>query len=69
VESVEGFAVELAIGDVDLEFDLDFDLARLFPGGVGLRDRPLIALEELLPRRGGLVDAILNLRKFLVTFF
>jgi hypothetical protein len=69
VESVEGFTVELAIGDEDLEFDPDFDLARFFPGGVGLRDRPLIALEELLPRRGGLFDAILNLRKFLVTFF
>jgi hypothetical protein len=69
VESIEGFAVELAIGDEDLEFDLDFDLVRLFPGGVGLLDRPLIALEVLLPRRGGLFDAILNLRKFLVTFF
>jgi hypothetical protein len=55
--------------DEDLEFNLDFDLARRFPGGVGLRDRPLIALEELLPRRGGLFDVILNLRKFLVSFF
>jgi hypothetical protein len=30
VESAEGFAVELASGDEDLEFDLDFDLAELF---------------------------------------
>ena len=69
MESAEDFAVELTSGDKDLEFDLDFDLAELFPGGVGLLDGPLNALEELLPRRGGLVDAILNLRKFLVTFF
>ncbi len=60
MESAEDFAVELAIGDEDLEFDLDFYLAELFPGGVRLLDGPLNALEELLPRREGLFDAILN---------
>jgi hypothetical protein len=52
-----GFTEELPCGDVDLE-GLEFDLDRLFAGGVRLFDLDGPLFEADLPLRGGLLEDI-----------